>query len=552
MERRAALHSLLSSSLAWLTGRRLEAANAAADAAGIAQRQVVRTAAAQPRTFDVRDFGAKGDGVTDDTSAIQAACNAAVTGNDSSAEVNHPQDEYGGSATVVAVGTFVTSKTVVIGTHFDGSRATFMVKGSPAIGVQVAGTNNAIVGRKHIRLPEVINTSYVAPPNNTGIGVQIVNAQFCDVHLRKIETWGTAVDVLGNNDGTGWCRFYLGWIYNNTIGLSLTVNGPGGWVNENQFHGGSFSISSGSNIPGTRYIKVGRCNNNTFYSNALEGDGPEFHVECGGRFNLWFMPRLETSALRPKALFTSIGTPFSSGCDNAFFLGFPSTTGPLVVTNQGVGAARNNVIAWEPGPQGGLTFYGPQIFDRVASDNATMFVDDVTHRIGLGKMAPTERVDLRGNSNIAFGASAFLGQLFSTAGLVLGVNAKADTVGQVSNQVVVAQNDNGGYQFIRLDALAGISFHALAGAVAAGTVADGEQMRLTPAGKLGVGTRTPAAKLAVNGGVHIGGDADPGDKNLQVDGGIKAPGLQPYSSGDRYLVIDAAGNIHVSATGPGR
>jgi hypothetical protein len=505
----------------------------------------------QPRTFDVRDFGARGDGVTDDTAAIQAACDAAVAGDDVGFEVNHPPDVYGGSAMVIAVGTFVTSRTITIGTHFDGSRATFLVKGSPAVAVRVAAAGDRVVSRRHIRLPEVINTAYVPPPNAKGIGIQIVNAQFCEFHMRKMESWNTAIDVVGNNDGTAWSRFYLGWLINNSIGLSLTVMGPNGWVNENQFHGGSFSSFAPPNTPGTRYIKVGRCNNNTFYSNALEGD-PEYHIECAGRFNLWFMPRFETHALRPKALFTSIGTPFSSGCDNALFLGFPSFNGPLEVMNSGVGAGRNNVIAWEPGPQGGLTFHGPQVFDRVASDNATMFVDDVTHRVGFGKTTPTERLDLRNNSNIAFGASAFLGQLFSSAGLVLGANAKADTVGQVGNQVVVAQNDNAGYQFIRLAALAGISFHTQAGAVTAGTVADGEQMRLTPAGRLGLGTRTPAAKLAVNGGVHVGGDADPGDKNLQVDGGIKAPGLQGYANGDRYLVVDAAGNIHVSTIGPGK
>ncbi len=531
MERRTALHNLLSGSFAWLTGA--------------AQRSSAQ------RTYDVRDYGARGDGITDDTTAIQAACNAAVAGNDSGAEANHPGDEYGGSAIVIAAGTFVTSRTIVIGSHFDGSRATFLVKGSPAVGVKVAASNNAIVGRKCVRLPEVINTAYVAPPNNTGIAVQVVNAQFCELHLRKIETWGTAIDVVGQDNGTAWCRFYLGWIYNNTVGLSLTVV-QNGWVNENQFHGGAFSISSGTSIPGTRYIKVGRCNNNTFYSTSLEGDGPEYHVECAGRFNMWFMPRLETNLARPRAIFTSIGTPFTSGCDNAVFLGYPSAMGPLVVTNDGVGAARNNVIAWEPGPTGGMTFHGPQIFDRVASDNATLFVDDTTHRVGLGKMTPTERVDLRGNSNIGFDAYAFLGQLFSSAGLVLGVNAKADTVGNVGNQVVVAQTDGNGYQFIRLTPLGGISFHAERGAVVAGAVADAEQMRLTPAGNLGLGTRAPAAKLAVNGGVHIGGDADPGDKNLLVDGSIKAPALPSFSAGDRYLVVDAAGNLHVSAIGPVR
>jgi pectate lyase-like protein len=221
MQRRAALHSLLSGSLAWLTGRRLEAAGTGA----VAQRPAARLTSTQPRTFDVREFGARGDGITDDTAAIQAACAAAAAGNDSGAEVNHPADEYGGSAMVIAVGTFVTSRTITIGTHFDGSRATFLVKGSPAVGVRVSGGSNAIVGRKHIRLPEVINTAYVAPPNNTGIGVQVVNAQFCEMHLRKIEAWGTAIDVLGDNEGTAWSRFYLGWMINNTIGLQLTVSG---------------------------------------------------------------------------------------------------------------------------------------------------------------------------------------------------------------------------------------------------------------------------------------------------------------------------------------
>ncbi|NEP05416.1 MAG: hypothetical protein F6K34_11665 [Okeania sp. SIO4D6] len=37
-------------------------------------------------------------------------------------------------------------------------------------------------------------------------------------------------------------------------------------------------------------------------------------------------------------------------------------------------------------------------------------------------------------------------------------------------------------------------------------------------GNVGIGTTTPQAKLSINGGLHVGGDSDPGDNNLLVDG----------------------------------
>lgn len=49
----------------------------------------------------------------------------------------------------------------------------------------------------------------------------------------------------------------------------------------------------------------------------------------------------------------------------------------------------------------------------------------------------------------------------------------------------------------------------------------GKPLAINPVGNsVGVGTATAQAKLAVNGGVHVGGDSDPGDDNLLVDGRI--------------------------------
>ncbi|PSB34420.1 tail fiber domain-containing protein [Stenomitos frigidus] len=47
---------------------------------------------------------------------------------------------------------------------------------------------------------------------------------------------------------------------------------------------------------------------------------------------------------------------------------------------------------------------------------------------------------------------------------------------------------------------------------------------LSVTGNVGIGTTSPAAKLAINGGLHVGGDSDPGDKNLLVDGTLSVNG----------------------------
>jgi hypothetical protein len=80
--------------------------------------------------LNVRNFGAKGDGVTDDTAALQAASDYALAWDDAASHSGYPADTYGGSATVILEGTFVISNTLTIATHLDASRATLRPCGS--------------------------------------------------------------------------------------------------------------------------------------------------------------------------------------------------------------------------------------------------------------------------------------------------------------------------------------------------------------------------------------------------------------------------------------
>ena len=52
----------------------------------------------------------------------------------------------------------------------------------------------------------------------------------------------------------------------------------------------------------------------------------------------------------------------------------------------------------------------------------------------------------------------------------------------------------------------------------------GERMRIAANGNVGIGTSSPGAKLSINGGLHVGGDSDPGDNNLLIDGTLAVTG----------------------------
>jgi|GEM_PF-4289692 len=57
-----------------------------------------------------------------------------------------------------------------------------------------------------------------------------------------------------------------------------------------------------------------------------------------------------------------------------------------------------------------------------------------------------------------------------------------------------------------------------------------DTLTIKNSGNVGIGSTAPLAKLAINGGVHIGGDSDPGDNNLLVDGDTTITG-ETYLNG---------------------
>lgn len=57
-------------------------------------------------------------------------------------------------------------------------------------------------------------------------------------------------------------------------------------------------------------------------------------------------------------------------------------------------------------------------------------------------------------------------------------------------------------------------------------------------------------RFHVSGGVSIGDTTDPGAGVLRVANGLVLPSLPAFAASDKYVTIDASGNLHKSAIGP--
>ena len=67
------------------------------------------------------------------------------------------------------------------------------------------------------------------------------------------------------------------------------------------------------------------------------------------------------------------------------------------------------------------------------------------------------------------------------------------------------------------------------------------------AGNVGIGTTSPGAKLSINGGLHVGGDSDPGDNNALVDGTLNSTGNFTVGA-NKFVVTASTGALSSSAS----
>ncbi len=236
--------------------------------------------------LSVKDFGAVGDGVTDDTAAFNAAIAYANTLVSPKLTINN--------------GTYLVSSTIQFdlpnfsSIEFIGSILT--ASGSPAVRIGSTTLNKTgyyITGLKVSR--SATDTS----GGTTGVEIRNVYASY--IHIASVRNFNYGVKCYSDvgNGGVSYNEIHLGKIEDNRYNLYLLSTGVG-YVNENVFVGGSYNHTSSYPAVSTVNIWIDfvtyRNNNNRFLCPSIEDNSTLATAAIiNGDFNLIFHPRLERS-----------------------------------------------------------------------------------------------------------------------------------------------------------------------------------------------------------------------------------------------------------------
>ncbi|MCC7427217.1 MAG: hypothetical protein IT557_09945 [Alphaproteobacteria bacterium] len=241
----------------------------AADVTYLAQRANSVARSVESRlsdTISVKDFGAVGNGTTDDRAAIQAAFDSAAAGG----------------KILIPEGSYLILATVTLPAAADLEMRGRLVYGGsvnePALVIGAPG-QSARYRRYHgLRVERSALSNW---SNEASVGIRHYNALNCNpIEILLADRFTIGYQMIAENAGVGVNTVYLGRLSDNKIGLDLrSQSAVGGYVNQNTFIGGA--VNSGGNPLSGRYgVRFSRSagaysghNNNIFLGTNFELGG---------------------------------------------------------------------------------------------------------------------------------------------------------------------------------------------------------------------------------------------------------------------------------------
>jgi hypothetical protein len=241
--------------------------------------------------INVKSFGAKGDGITDDTQAIQAAISATSEGQ-----------------TVLISGNSLTTDTILINKNINLQITGSIIANHNKTAITFDGLGRSTYINCHHRITvrnKVVNHADVA---SIGLLVRNCYNQAFDVQLVKDFYSGIKLEAdLGK--GCVYNEFNLQAISNNRKQIHLTGLNQGAtdpeksWINQNTFIAGRLSWSSTVTRTDFTGIQIGNsaseylCNGNIFINPSIEDVGVSgvyaTPIDCYGHDNIFISPRTE-------------------------------------------------------------------------------------------------------------------------------------------------------------------------------------------------------------------------------------------------------------------
>jgi hypothetical protein len=234
-------------------------------------------------------YGAVGDGVADDTAAVDAACDAASA----LIRVGLGGNIYEPGAKLVMEGKYkltTLAAPLVASCNMDASGAELIVPNAYAGVALLVGhpTDGLSLHNADIVLPSVIKSGATTLPAG-GVGVKVQNLQHSRVRARRITHHETGLWFTALGAGNAYNEVFMGWIDLCMVSVKLKPL-TAGWVNQNAFIAGGITQSpnayggSATRRAGWRHIQLDggtgdTVHANTFVGVSLEGDYSEYFLE---------------------------------------------------------------------------------------------------------------------------------------------------------------------------------------------------------------------------------------------------------------------------------